>query len=614
MYLQRRNGVYWFRKAVPLNLVPLLGHAEIRFSLRTHRRDEAKRKASVMQVALETVYAVFRDDNPLEPAKALLGSFLQDFVRHGAGTPESIVVASLKLKRATDTLGAPALPFLNTQEATWVSVDDVEPLLARERPRAEANAAAADLLKLAIRMRREGSWSRAERSKALLALCQKVAVANERAPLDTPHGLRALRAIIREEVSRAGLGTTINQTPQFDAAALREIVAGEVRAGVTAAGRDRWSSELLSKMIGNFLRAQYPSEEGKSKVGSKHREDVERRLAAFLAFTGDLAVRDITRDHLKAYRDVLDQLPDRFEARLKTKVMRLAVEKNAQRKVPYPVIGPTTINLKWIGPVDRLFDWLVTEEKIEKNSTDGIRSNQEVTEAANTKRLPLKPDQINKLYAITSAGSPRTALYWLPLLMLTTGARPNELAQLRTDDLDRDFNGRPHLNVLCLLDDDDEAADAENKAEAKDDPRRVKTLAGRRMIPLHPVLIKAGFIEFIEWRHKDGAKQLFRELRPDQHGFWSSAITKRLNRIIREKLGITNPRYSAYSLRHNFIDSCRSAKIPKETRMKIVGHQLEGVHGGYGNPWVLPNESALIDAVPFDGIDFGDYLTQIRFN
>jgi len=131
-------------------------------------------------VALENVYAVLRSEEPLEPAKLLLGSFVQDFVQHGAGTPEGIELASLQLKRAIDTLGAPALPFLNDQDATWVSVDEIEPLLAREQPRAEPNAAAADLLKLAIRMRREGSWSRAERSKALVALCQKVATANER--------------------------------------------------------------------------------------------------------------------------------------------------------------------------------------------------------------------------------------------------------------------------------------------------------------------------------------------------------------------------------------------------------------------------------------------------
>jgi hypothetical protein len=35
-------------------------------------------------------------------------------------------------------------------------------------------------------------------------------------------------------------------------------------------------------------------------------------LAAFLLFTGEKAVRDVTRDDLKSCREVLDQLPDRF--------------------------------------------------------------------------------------------------------------------------------------------------------------------------------------------------------------------------------------------------------------------------------------------------------------
>jgi hypothetical protein len=49
------------------------------------------------------------------------------------------------------------------------------------------------------------------------------------------------------------LGTTINQVPQFDAVSFREILATEVRAGVLSAGRDRWSTELLSTMIEKFL-------------------------------------------------------------------------------------------------------------------------------------------------------------------------------------------------------------------------------------------------------------------------------------------------------------------------------------------------------------------------
>jgi integrase len=399
--------------------------------------------------------------------------------------------------------------------------------------------------------------------------------------------------------------------PQLDSTTLREIVAGEVRAGVAAAEKGRWSAETLSEAIEKFLAARYPkAKKTRKQVGSKHREDVEARLAAFQRFVGgDPPVRDIARDQLKAYRDVLDQLPERFKARFGTEDMHVAIAENMKRKVPYPSIGPDTINLKWIGPVNRLFDWLVTEEKLGKNPCEDVRSEQENGEAANTKRLPFKPDQISKIFAITSKGSPKTALYWLPLLMLTTGARPNELAQLRTDDLDATFNGRPHLNVLCLLDDDDETAD--RKYTSLDEfkmEQRVKSAAARRMIPLHPLMIEAGFVDFVTQRHAGSAKQLFRELSPDRHGFWSAAISKRLNRIVRQQLGITNPRYSIYSFRHCFIDACRAAGIPEETRMKLMGHQLGGVQGIYGNPVALPHESAQIARLDFSLIDFGLYF------
>lgn len=562
-----------------------------------------------MLVALESVYAVLRSEEPMQPARMLLGQFVEDFTQNAAGTTDSLWASARHLNDVPTVLGGCPAPAFD-DGATLVDIDHVDPLLADERPRSQANAAALDLLKLAIKMRRARGWSHVQQAKALLSLCRQVALADEKTPLTTPAGLDALRAIIREEVSRATTGAT-TPTPSLDLAALREIVSGEVRSGVAAAGREKWSSEPLSVMIEEYLKAQYPTEKGSSQVGSKHRKDVETRLGAFLLFAGDRAVRDFNRDDLKTYRDILDQLPDRFELRFGTKDMRSAIEQNRNRKVPHSHIGPTTVDLKWLGPVNRLFAWMVLEEKIEKNPVDGIRSKQIANDvAANAKRLPLKADQISKLFAITSTSSSKTALYWMPLLLLTTGARPNELAQLRTNDLDLTFNGRPHINVLCLLDDDDEAAPSDPAPDTVVDARRVKTAAGRRMVPLHPYLIEAGFLDFVQERHRGGARQLFRELKADQHGFWSSAITRRINRIIRGKLLITNRKYTTYSLRHNFIDACKPAGIAEETRMKIMGHQLGGVHGIYGNPHVLPHESALIDAISFEGVDFGRYLRR----
>jgi hypothetical protein len=75
MHLQRRAGHYWFRKATPLDLLHVIGQSEIRCSLRTTRRDVAKRRAGQLLVALESVFAVLRSERPLEPARVLMAAF-----------------------------------------------------------------------------------------------------------------------------------------------------------------------------------------------------------------------------------------------------------------------------------------------------------------------------------------------------------------------------------------------------------------------------------------------------------------------------------------------------------------------------------------------------------
>ena len=218
-----------------------------------------------------------------------MGRLWTIFGRKAPGTGFQYQSASQGLRAAAAALAVPAFPPIPDGDQTLVRVDDLDPLLTNEHPRTEANRTAASLLRLAIAIRREKSWSRPERAKALVAICRKLAVASDATALDSPRGLEAVRAIIREEVSRLGAGTTINQGPQFDADALGEIIARQVKAGVAAAGRDRWSAEPLSKMIDEFL-----VEEGKKNVGSKHRRDIPRRLAVFSSFIGtDKPVREV---------------------------------------------------------------------------------------------------------------------------------------------------------------------------------------------------------------------------------------------------------------------------------------------------------------------------------
>jgi len=198
MYLWRRGGRYWFRKAVPIDLAGILGRAEVRCSLATSERAVAQKRALAMQVALEQVYEVLRSDRPLEPAKRLLGTFLEDFRVNGAGSDVSLHGASGGLRNAAAALGDPAQQIPAGGDQTLVPVDDIGAIFRGERPRGEANQTAAELLQLAIAIRREKSWSRPERAKALVRLCQKLVAVSEDKPFGSPQGLSMLGAADNE--------------------------------------------------------------------------------------------------------------------------------------------------------------------------------------------------------------------------------------------------------------------------------------------------------------------------------------------------------------------------------------------------------------------------------
>jgi len=74
--------------------------------------------------------------------------------------------------------------------------------------------------------------------------------------------------------------------------------------------------------------------------------------------------------------------------------------------------------------------------------------------------------------------------------MLFSGARPNEIAQLLVTDLKRTPKGTWYLDL------DDE------------DGKALKTETSRRRVPLHPELIRLGFVAFVEERRKAAGPRL----------------------------------------------------------------------------------------------------------
>ncbi|WP_207000865.1 site-specific integrase [Trinickia mobilis] len=177
------------------------------------------------------------------------------------------------------------------------------------------------------------------------------------------------------------------------------------------------------------------------------------------------------------------------------------------------------------------------------------------------------------------------AAYWLPLLALFTGARIEELAQLRPEDIyeesytDAD-GGERKAWVLRITGD---------QAEGQE----IKTESSERRVPLHAELLRLGFVAFSQ--EAKGRARIFHKLRPDVDGKESGNFSKWFSRYLRGDCKVTDERMVFHSFRHTFKHLARLAAMPTEVHNALTGHVTGNVadnYGGFSYPL-----APLVDAV-----------------
>ena len=161
------------------------------------------------------------------------------------------------------------------------------------------------------------------------------------------------------------------------------------------------------------------------------------------------------------------------------------------------------------------------------------------------------------------------------------GCRVEELAQAH---LAGDFQVDPATGATVLKIDETERGNPERGAALT---KSVKTLAGWRKVPIHPVLVDAGFLRFLEAERKAGARTPFeRHWKPwrdpatgavtHSHSIvkWGSRELQRLR-----KAGVIQGRQSYFhSLRHTFVTMLAKAGISEEWRAGLAGQAHGGVN------------------------------------
>ncbi|NMF98819.1 tyrosine-type recombinase/integrase [Aromatoleum toluolicum] len=170
------------------------------------------------------------------------------------------------------------------------------------------------------------------------------------------------------------------------------------------------------------------------------------------------------------------------------------------------------------------------------------------------------------------------ACAWLPMIALVTGARLEEIAQLRTDDIRIDAAHGPLMRITD-----------------EDPDQHLKTDGSRRMVPLHADAVRAGFLDYVDAVRDARQKWLFPDLERDHDGRRGGNFGKWFGRYLRSRrgLGISDPRVVFHCFRHTFKTLCRAALIPEDVHDALTGHVSSSVSRKYGEMPLGPLVAAI---------------------
>ncbi|MBG6242956.1 MAG: hypothetical protein EKE20_14560 [Candidatus Symbiopectobacterium sp. Dall1.0] len=244
-------------------------------------------------------------------------------------------------------------------------------------------------------------------------------------------------------------------------------------------------------------------------------------------------------------------------------------------------LSVTTVN-KNLSILSGFFNIAIEHEYITDNKVTRLQLKKK--ESAKNKRLPFDEASLIKIFTsplYLRGNYPKAcggkAGYWLPILALFTGARLEELAQLRHCDirsktyLDESSNGK-ELNrwILHITD--------------EGDGQKLKTATSIRRVPIHNVVIKLGFLEYLkeEKSKNSSSENIFPDLLPDVYGKISGNWSKWFGRYLRKECGVENTKMVFHSFRHTFKDLCRTANVEESVHDALTGHSNGSVSRSYG--------------------------------
>jgi len=318
-----------------------------------------------------------------------------------------------------------------------------------------------------------------------------------------------------------------------------------------------WESSAHSPSVQEMVDRYISERTSSGEWGDGHREAVTHWLGHMTTFLGpDKPIVMADRAELLRYRQHLVENPKR---------------NGKERR------AASTVNTILIH-VGAFFRWCRdTAEVIEKDPTVKLR-----LKTAGRTREPFTDGEIEKVWTRLRADAPTPAHYWIPTICLLTGARREEVAQLkRSEVLVEDANG-----ILFI-----------DFAGAAQDERGLKTAASARRVPVHPHLRGLGLQALVN--QETQGEFLFDAWCPlKANGLRAGAVGVWFNQRLR-KLKVPKSKV-LHSTRHTMATRLKQLGAEDYIIAQILGHENPNITTGhYGHEVDLEPLDTWIQQVGF---------------
>ena len=374
--------------------------------------------------------------------------------------------------------------------------------------------------------------------------------------------------------------TDLQVNGREDAKALLDTIKGLASSGFAQSSPLPGAGDTLTKRVGLYLE-----DLRNAKTSPGNLLDSENTLTIFREIAGlDLLMSQVGETQVRAFLNGLHDWPSNARKKAEYKELSAAqiIAKVKQQRAKGLVIAG--LSDRTLGKHrDRLASFLnaqVAGGLLTRSPLDGIKRQSSATAIATLPRRPFSIEEINQLFDMEKFlpwSEERPDRYWGVLLAAGTGARVNELGQLYADDV-AEVNGIWGIHI---------------RAGRRD--QKLKNANSLRFIPLHPRLLEAGFLTYVEDVAQSGHERLFPHLPWHKKAGYGDALGDQFRAYL-VGLGMMQPGMGFHSFRHTASTRLLYAGVLSSIAAAITGHKAH-MPGELGTYVDVPTLQSRADAV-----------------